>query len=85
MLPAEAVWAGAVSYTHLDVYKRQVMEADFDRLGGHQGYVCGSPAMVESALKSMMGRRLFPRDIFHEDFFNASDKAAGVGSPLIKR
>ncbi|HOA89944.1 MAG TPA: hypothetical protein PKX10_12225 [Propioniciclava tarda] len=41
--------------------------------------------MVESALRSMMGRRLFPRDIFHEDFFNASDKAAGVGSPLIKR
>lgn len=70
-------------YRHGRVH--EVMEADFDRLGGHQGYVCGSPAMVESALKSMMGRRLFPRDIFHEDFFNASDKAAGVGSPLIKR
>jgi len=63
----------------------EVMEADFDRLGGHQGYICGSPAMVESSLKSMMGKRLFPRDIFHEDFFNEGDKVAGVGSPLIKR
>jgi len=63
----------------------EVMESDFDRLGGYQGYICGSPAMVESSLKSLMGKRLFPRDIFHEDFFNESDKAAGVGSPLIKR
>lgn len=78
-----------VSGEEVDGYRHgrvnEVMEADFDRLGGHQGYVCGSPAMVESTLKSMMGKRLFPRDIFHEDFFNEGDKATGVGSPLIKR
>lgn len=63
----------------------EVMSEDFDRLGGYQGYICGSPAMVESSLKSMMAKRLFPRDIFHEDFFNEADKVTGVGSPLIKR
>lgn len=62
-----------------------VMESDFDKLGGYQGYICGSPAMVESSLKSMMAKRLFPRDIFHEDFFNEQDKANGLSSPLIKR
>jgi phenol hydroxylase P5 protein len=42
--------------------------------------------MVEAALKSLMSRRLFPRDIFREDFFNEADKATGgVKSPLIKR
>lgn len=73
----------AEGYRHGRV--NEVMESDFDRLGGYQGYICGSPAMVESSLKSLMGKRLFPRDIFHEDFFNEGDKAAGVGSPLIKR
>lgn len=64
-----------------------VMEADFDRLGGYQGYMCGSPAMVDACRKSFMGRRLFPRDIFNEDFTNERDKAEGTGlnSPLIKR
>jgi phenol hydroxylase P5 protein len=63
-----------------------VLEADHETLKGHQGYQCGFPAMVEAALKSLMSRRLFPRDIFREDFFNEADKATGgVKSPLIKR
>ena len=63
-----------------------VLNADHESLRGHQGYVCGPPAMVEAALKALMGKRLFPRDIFREDFFNEGDKAAGgVRSPLIKR
>jgi phenol hydroxylase P5 protein len=42
--------------------------------------------MVEAALKTLMGKRLFPRDIYREDFFNEGDKATGgVRSPLIKR
>ncbi len=42
--------------------------------------------MVEAALKTLMGKRLFPRDIHREDFFNEGDKATGgVRSPLIKR
>lgn len=64
----------------------EVLEADFASLKGYNAYVCGSPAMVEATLKSLMSRRLFPRDIFREDFFNESDKATGgVKSPLIKR
>ena len=63
-----------------------VIEADFDRCAGHVGYVCGPPPMVDAALKLLMRKRLFPRDIYREDFFDESDKAAGgVKSPLLKR
>lgn len=63
-----------------------VLAADHPTLQGHVGYVCGPPPMVEAALKTLMSKRLFPRDIYREDFFNESDKASGgVRSPLIKR
>lgn len=63
-----------------------VLDADHANLKGYVGYVCGPPAMVEQALKTLMGKRLFPRDIYREDFFNEADKAAGgMNSPLIKR
>lgn len=67
-------------------FVNQVMLEDFTSLKGHQGYMCGSPAMVDACRKTMMSLRLFPRDIFNEDFFNEGDKSGGtVGSPLIKR
>jgi phenol hydroxylase P5 protein len=63
-----------------------VIETEHDTLRGHAGYLCGPPPMVDAALKTLMGKRLFPRDIYREDFFNEGDKAAGgVRSPLIKR
>ena len=63
-----------------------VLAADHESLAGCAGYLCGPPPMVEAALKTMMGKRLFPRDIYREDFFNEADRAAGgVKSPLIKR
>jgi phenol hydroxylase P5 protein len=63
-----------------------VLDADFERLQGHVGYVCGPPGMVDAALKLLMRKRLFPRDIFREDFFDEADKAAGgMKSPLLKR
>lgn len=63
-----------------------VIAADHDRLTGCTGYLCGPPAMVDAALRTFMGLRLFPRDIYREDFFNEADKAGvGVKSPLIKR
>ncbi|MDN5718239.1 MAG: 2Fe-2S iron-sulfur cluster-binding protein [Janibacter sp.] len=63
-----------------------VIEADHERLIGCRGYLCGPPPMVDAALKTLMSRRLFPRDIFREDFFDESDKnGSGLKSPLIKR
>lgn len=61
------------------------VEADFDTCGGHVAYLCGPPPMVDAALKMLMKKRLFPRDIYREDFFDASDKATGgVRSPLLR-
>ena len=63
-----------------------VIAADHASLSGGAGYLCGPPLMVEAALKTLMSKRLFPRDIFREDFFDESDKASGgLKSPLIKR
>ena len=62
-----------------------VVEADFPTLRKHTAYLCGPPPMVEAAMKTLMRKRLFPRDIYREDFFDASDKATGgVRSPLLK-
>lgn len=62
-----------------------VLNADFDTLKGHIAYVCGPPAMVEASLKTLMLKRLFPRDIYKEEFLDASAAASPVRSPLIKR
>lgn len=62
-----------------------VVAADFQTCRGHTAYLCGPPPMVEAALKTLMRKRLFPKDIYREDFFDASDKATGgVRSPLLK-
>ena len=62
-----------------------VLNADHETLKGHIGYVCGPPAMVEASLKTLMLTRLFPRDIYKEEFLDASAAASVVRSPLIKR
>ncbi|MGG5258249.1 NADH:ubiquinone reductase (Na(+)-transporting) subunit F [Phycicoccus avicenniae] len=63
-----------------------VIAADHETLSGCAGYLCGPPPMVEAALKTLMSKRLFPRDIHREDFFTEGDRAGGgVRSPLIKR
>jgi phenol hydroxylase P5 protein len=63
-----------------------VLAADHPTLAGHVAYVCGPPAMVDAALRTLMSRRLFPRDIYREEFLSEADRAAGaVRSPLIKR
>lgn len=62
-----------------------VIAADHPSLSGCKGYLCGPPLMVEAALKTLMAKRLFPRDIYREEFFNEGDKGGGVASPLIKR
>lgn len=63
-----------------------VLAADHETLKGRTAYVCGPPPMVDAAMRVLMAKRLFPRDIYREDFFDASDKASGgLKSPLIKR
>lgn len=62
-----------------------VVAADFETCRKHTAYLCGPPPMVEAALKTLMKKRLFPKDIYREDFFDSSDKATGgVRSPLLK-
>jgi len=62
-----------------------VVDSDFPTCRGHVAYLCGPPPMVEAAIKLLMKKRLFPRDIYREDFFDSSDKATGgVRSPLMK-
>jgi phenol/toluene 2-monooxygenase (NADH) P5/A5 len=62
-----------------------VVSTDFETCRKHTAYLCGPPPMVEAALKTLMRKRLFPKDIYREDFFDASDKATGgVRSPLLK-
>jgi phenol hydroxylase P5 protein len=42
--------------------------------------------MVEAAVKVLMRKRLFPKDIYREDFFDQRDKVGTrVRSPLLKR
>jgi len=65
-----------------------LLAEDYPRAGGHVAYICGSPAMVQDTMKALMKSRLFPRDIYREDFFDSADRAAGanvVRSPLIRR
>jgi phenol hydroxylase P5 protein len=61
------------------------VSADVETCRKHTAYLCGPPPMVEAALKTLMKKRLFPKDIYREDFFDSSDKATGgVRSPLLK-
>lgn len=65
-----------------------LLAEDFPRASGNVAYVCGSPDMVEDTMRALMRARLFPRDIYREDFFDAADRASGrhvVRSPLIRR
>lgn len=62
-----------------------VINSDHETLKGHIGYLCGPPGMVEAGLKTLMLKRCFPRDIYKEEFLDASAAASVVRSPLIKR
>ncbi|MGB6243357.1 FAD-binding oxidoreductase, partial [Gordonia sp. (in: high G+C Gram-positive bacteria)] len=81
----------AVSREEFDGRRGRVpalLAEDFPRAGGNVAYICGNPAMVEDTMRALMRARLFPRDIYREDFFDAADRANGahvVRSPLIKR
>ncbi len=77
---SEEQWEGARGLV------TDVVDSDFESCKWHTAYLCGPPPMVEAAIKTLMKKRLFPKDIYREDFFDASDKATGgVRSPLLKR
>lgn len=66
----------------------ELLAEDYPRAAGNVAYICGSPDMVDDTMKALMKARLFPRDIYREDFFDSADRAAGthvVRSPLIRR
>jgi len=66
----------------------ELLAQDYPRAAGNVAYICGNPRMVADAMKALMRARLFPRDIYREDFFDESDRAQGAGSvrgPLIRR
>ncbi|HJP72762.1 MAG TPA: 2Fe-2S iron-sulfur cluster-binding protein [Pseudonocardiaceae bacterium] len=65
-----------------------LLAEDYPRAAGKVAYICGSPEFVADTMKALMKARLFPRDIYREDFFDSADRAAGtnvVRSPLIRR
>lgn len=65
-----------------------LLAEDYPRAAGHVAYICGRPEFVTDTMKALMKARLFPRDIYREDFFDSADRAAGtnvVRSPLIRR
>jgi phenol hydroxylase P5 protein len=64
-----------------------LLAADYPRAAGHVAYVCGSPGFVSDTMRALMKARLFPRDIYREDFFDSADRAAGahiVRGPLMR-
>lgn len=62
------------------------LAADFERCSGNVAYVCGPPAMVEDTLRVLMRKRLFPRDIYREHYYDESHKSASaIRSPLLRR
>lgn len=66
----------------------ELLAADYPRAAGHAAYICGKPAFVEAVMKALMKARLFPRDIYREDFFTTFDRttgAAAIRSPLLRR
>lgn len=65
-----------------------LLAEDYPRASGNVAYLCGSPAFTAATMKALMKARLFPRDIYREDFFDSADRATGtnvVRSPLIRR
>ena len=65
-----------------------LLAEDYPRAAGHVAYICGRPEFVTDTMKALMKGRLFPRDIYREDFYDAGDRAAGtsvIRSPLIRR
>jgi phenol/toluene 2-monooxygenase (NADH) P5/A5 len=88
--PAQFSYRPVLSEEHAAGFAHGTVTAaaddDFPTCQAHTAYLCGPPPMIEAALKMLMKKRLFPRDIYREDFYDARDKATGGGvrSPLLR-
>jgi len=75
----EEGWSGRTGHVP------DAMGIDFDQhFSGHVAYICGSPAMVESTISSLIKGRLFERDIFVERFYNADNADSVKRSQMFK-
>jgi phenol/toluene 2-monooxygenase (NADH) P5/A5 len=88
--PGRFTYVPCLSEEEADGYESglvtDVLSVQHETLAGYVAYVCGPPGMVDAALKTLMAKRLFPRDIYREEFLSEADRAQGaVRSPLIKR
>lgn len=73
-------WDGERGYVH------KAAERLFGgRFAGLQAYLCGSPAMTDACVSTLMRGRLFERDIFTERFVTTADAGPSSRSPLFKR
>ncbi|RPA06284.1 NADH:ubiquinone reductase (Na(+)-transporting) subunit F [Gordonia sp. OPL2] len=59
---SEETWTGATGLV------TDVVLADFSSCKGLSAFLCGPPAMIEAAVKSLKRRRMAPRRIFREEF-----------------
>jgi NAD(P)H-flavin reductase/ferredoxin len=69
---SEEDWDGAVGLV------TDVVLADFSTCKGMSAYLCGPPAMVAAGVKALKRRRMAPRLIFREEFFDSSSALAEV-------
>lgn len=63
----EENWDGAMEMV------TDVVLDDFSSCKGLSAYLCGPPPMVKAGMKALKRRRMAPRKIFREEFFDASD------------
>lgn len=76
---ADQPWSGRVGHV-----QRALAEDLNEQFTGHVAYICGSPAMVEGCISTLIKGRLFERDIFVERFYNAENANSVKRSKLFK-
>jgi phenol hydroxylase P5 protein len=54
-----------------------VVLEDFLTCKGFNGYLCGPPAMVQAGVRALKRRRMAPKRIHREEFFDASNDPGG--------
>ena len=69
---AEDAWTGRTGFVH------QAVMQELPDLSGHQVYACGTPAMVQAALRDFVERCGLPPDEFYADAFTSEADKHGA-------